>query len=207
MLRLERGDLGGGEFDAGEDEDRSEESTGNGAERIEGLREVEAALRGARVAHLRDEGVGGGFKEREAAGDDEQRNEEIRVAVGERGRPEEEGAGSEEAEADEDSGLVAEAAHDERGRQREQKIAHVKGELDETGLEAADGEGLHELADEDVVEVVGNGPKEEEPGDDDEERESARGDDARRIISGMVKGWRGIAGGHKAQSAILERSR
>src|ERR1700735_677067 len=107
MLGLEGGNLIGLELDAGEDEDGTEEGSADGAEGIEGLGEVETALRGARVAHLRDEGVGGGSKKRETAGEDEERDEEIRVAVDECGGPEEERTGAEEAEAGEDAGFVS----------------------------------------------------------------------------------------------------
>ena len=73
---LHVGDLGDGEFDAGEDEDRADEAGSDVAEWVEGLREVEAALAGTGIAEFGDKGIGAGFKKREAAGDDELRHQE-----------------------------------------------------------------------------------------------------------------------------------
>ena len=204
MRGLERGDLVGAELDARKDEDGAEEGSGDGAEGVESLRKIEAAFGGAGIAHFRDEGVGGGFKKREAAGDDEEGDEEIRVAIGERGGPEEQRAGAKEAEAGEDAGFVSRFASDKAGGDGEQEIAEIEGRLHESGLEAADGEGLHELADENVVEVVGNRPQEEECGNGEEDGEASGGNDARRILCG---GGRDGAGGRGGQCESFERGK
>jgi len=56
-------------------------------------------------------------------------------------------------------------AHQKRGRHSQQKISQVKSGLHQSSLEARDGEGLHEVADQDVIEIVRNAPEEKQHSD------------------------------------------
>ena len=124
---------------------------------------------------MRDERIGGGFEEGEAAGDDEEGEEEETVTAGDGGGPEEEGTRGVEQKSDDETGFVAGALHHECGGDGEEEVAHIESGLHEAGLKAGDGERLHEMADEDVVEIVGNAPEEEEGGDEDEGEEMSGG--------------------------------
>ena len=199
---LLRGDLSVAEFDAGKDEDGSDEAGGDGAERIEGLREVEAALTGAGWAELGDEGVGAGLKKGEAAGNDELRDKEEGVEAGLRGGIEHPAAGAEEDEAGDNAGFVTEAAHELRGGDGEREVAEVEPDLDAGGAGAVEVERLHELADENVVEVVGNGPKKEEHGDDEERQEASGGNERGFNVFAAGRGLRADGASRDAQSGI-----
>ena len=129
---------------------------------------IQAAFGAVRVAQLGDEGIRCGFEEGEAAGDYEQSEEKKAVATGEGSWPKEESTHSEKNEAGDETGFVSSAAHQKSGGHGQQKIAHVKRGLHQAGLESRDREGLHEMTDQDVVEIVGNAPEEKQDGDEDE---------------------------------------
>src|SRR6185437_3520941 len=145
---------------------------GDRAQRVEGLSEVEPPLGALGRAEHGDEGVGGSLEKREAARDHEERKEEeaIRAQVG--GRVEEKGAQREERQPDDDARLVPVAAHEEPRGDREQEVAEIKRGLHQTGLEVRELERLLELADQDIVEIVGDPPEEKET-DDEHERQDA----------------------------------
>jgi hypothetical protein len=54
--------------------------------------------------------------------------------------------------------------------------------LDQASLEAGDGERFHEMADEDVVEIVGDAPKEEQDGNQNEGDQVACGEQAGGVL-------------------------
>ncbi len=124
---LLRGDLGGSELNAGEDEGAAEPDAEDGAGRIEHLGEVEAALAGWGRAELGHEGIGGGLKHGAAAAAGEESDEEKRVCAADGGGPEEDHAGAEEGEAHDHAGLVSPAAHDEGGGDGHAEVAEEVG--------------------------------------------------------------------------------
>src|SRR5690606_32324040 len=63
-------------------------------------------------------------------------------------------------EPEQNSILVADAAHDEACRQRHGEIPEIEGGLNEPRLHAREIERLLKLLDQNVIEVVGNGPHE-----------------------------------------------
>lgn len=70
------------------DKDGANNDAADGAERIKGLRKVQAPLGRVRIADLSDKRTGAGFEKRESTGDDEKRKQEKRIALIRRGRPE-----------------------------------------------------------------------------------------------------------------------
>ena len=184
---LHGGGLRIGELDSGEDKQGSDETGGDGAEGVEGLGEIEAAFAGGGGAELGDEGVGGSFKEGQATGDHELSDEEKTVKAHLRGGVEEQAAGSEENEAGDDAELVAEFVHELASGDGEQEVTKIEPDLDASRAGAVDLKRLHELADEDVIEVVGDGPEEEEGGDYQERDKAAMGD--QRGVEVARLGW------------------
>ena len=79
---------------------------------------------------------------------------------------EEKAPGRKQKQAGEESRFIAAAFHEETRRQREQKIAQVERRLHQSSLEPANLERLHELPDEHVVQVIGNAPEKEQPGNE-----------------------------------------
>lgn len=69
---LHRLNLGWFQFNARENENCSDQHTGNCAQRIEGLREIQSSLGTLGSSQLRDERICTGFKESEPAGDHKQ---------------------------------------------------------------------------------------------------------------------------------------
>ena len=53
-------------------------------------------------------------------------------------------------------------SHEQPGRNRQHEITQIKSGLHDAGLKSVDLERFHKLLDEDVIEVVGNGPKEKQ---------------------------------------------
>ena len=111
---------------------------------------------------MSDERVGAGFKKTEAAGDDEQREEEERIASGHCSRIEQKCSSGVEDKASKKSSLISETAHDQSGGDSKQKVTKIKGGLHQARFKPADLEGLHELANENIIQVVGDGPEKEQ---------------------------------------------
>ncbi len=86
-------------------------------------------------AEHRDQGIGGGFKERETASDNEQGPEEHSVRAKSGGGVEKKGPGRIQTEPNKERRLVAQATRDETRRQRQQEIAGIKRTLDQPGSE------------------------------------------------------------------------
>ena len=95
VLRLQGIDLRGTQFHSRKNECRADQDTGDGAERIERLREVKPSFRALRVTQLRDERVRSRFQKRQSAGDDKEGEQEKNIASRQRGRPEQECAQAE----------------------------------------------------------------------------------------------------------------
>src|SRR6266567_5444660 len=91
---LAHGDLLRRQFDPRKNEDGTDQCSADCAEGIEGLCEVQAAFRTIRVPQLSNEGIGSGLQERQAAGNDEQREEKEAVAPCKRSGPKQESTGS-----------------------------------------------------------------------------------------------------------------
>ena len=148
----------------------------DGAERVEGLREVQPSLGGPRVAQHGDERVRPGLQESQPAGDHEQSEQEEAVMPHHGRGPEQKCAGAVEQQAGHQPRLVAVLPHDQRRRHGQQEVPHVEGRLEQSRLEAAHLERLHELLDQDVVQVVGDTPEEEQRRHQDEGQRVAGGE-------------------------------
>ncbi len=149
-------------FDGSEDEGSAEEGGDEGAEGVEGLREIEAAGGGCLRAKVGDVWVRGNLKAGDAGGEDDQSCEEQAVGCGGGGWEEEQGSGSHDDEAD-DHGLFVAAPLDQLARgQSEDEIGREEGELDEEGLAVVQAEDSLKVRDEDVVETGEEAPHEKE---------------------------------------------
>src|SRR5271167_1020243 len=60
------------------------------------------------------------------------------------------------------------AFHNQSRGSGQKEIAHIKGGLHQASLKAGNCERLHEVANQDVIEIVRNAPQEEKCGDEDE---------------------------------------
>jgi hypothetical protein len=67
-------------------------------------------------------------------------------------------AQAEQQQADDHRGLVAVAAHHGAGRQGQEEIAQIEGHLHQARLQVGEEEGLLQVRDQHVVEVVGDAP-------------------------------------------------
>src|SRR5579859_1202994 len=166
-------DIRFGEFHARKNEDSANQRSRNGTDGIKGLGKIQAAFGTLRITELRNERIRGGFEERKPAGHHEQRTQEKFVTSGERRRPEEERSGREQQQPSDKSRFVARALHQKRRRNGQYEVAHIKGALHKSGLKPRNLKGLHELADEHVVEIVGNAPEKKQEGNQEERRELA----------------------------------
>src|SRR6266404_1162458 len=78
--------------------------------------------------------------------------------------PEQERPSSKKYESRNESRLIAQLAHQQGSWHGQQKVSHVKRRLDQSCLETRNRKGLHKVADEHIIEIVGNSPKEEQSG-------------------------------------------
>ncbi len=156
-----------------EDQEAAHVDAGHRAERVEGLRDVQAARAGLARAHQRRIGIRGRLEEGQAGGDHEQRHQEHAVFGRRGGREEQQAAGGVEQQADQDGGLVAEFLHHRGGRDRQEEVAEIEGRLHEGRFEIGQEEGLLELRDQHVVEVGGGAPQREQAAQQ-REREQGR---------------------------------
>src|SRR5271154_3525334 len=81
VIRLAGGDLRRGQLDTGKDKNCADQCAGHGAEGIEGLREIQAALGCVRIAELGDEWIGSRFKKGKPTGNDEECEKEKGIAA------------------------------------------------------------------------------------------------------------------------------
>ncbi len=160
-------EIGGGVefFDTRQDEVLPHPQAGQRAQGIEGLGQVEAKGGMLFVAQDGHQGIGRGFQEGQARGDDEQGAQQPGILPDFRAGPEGEGAEGEDDEAGDHGRLVAEAPHQQAGGYRHDEVAGVKRLLHQAGFEVGEDEGLLELWDQDVVEIVGHAPEKEQGGD------------------------------------------
>ena len=165
---LHRDDLPLVELDPREDEHRSDQRAADSAQGIERLREVQAPFRSGRIAQLRDERVRARFQKAQPRRDHEQRHQEEAVLAHNRSRPEQQGSRAVEQQPDHQAELVTAPAHDQSRRHRHREVPQVKSRLKQPRLGAGDLKRLHELADQNVVQVVGNRPQEEQRRDQHE---------------------------------------
>src|ERR1700730_8007472 len=98
MARLLVSDLLRAQLDAGKDEDGTDQCSGDGANGIESLGEIQASFGAVRFTQLGDEGIGRRLEERKTTGDYEESEEKEAIAAGEGGWPEQESARSEKNE-------------------------------------------------------------------------------------------------------------
>ena len=162
-------------FDARQDEIASDQNAGQRAERIGRLRPVQPPRRARRIAKLAHQRIGRCLQKGQPRRDHEQAEQEQLIDPGRRRRIEEQRAGAIEQQPQHDRRLVAITPHHHRGGHREQEIAEIEDLLDKAGLEIAEREGLAKLRDQDVVQVVGHAPQEEQADRDDERGEIAAG--------------------------------
>ena len=118
---LHRGNLHLGELHAGEDETGPDEQSHDAAHGIEGLGEIQSLLGAVGRPNLHNERARAGFKERQSAGDDEQRSQEKRVLADHGRRPKQNAADAVETQPDEDARLVPRAPHDAPRRESQRK--------------------------------------------------------------------------------------
>ena len=131
---------------------------------------------------MSDERIGRSFQERKATGDYKERNQEKCVTPNDCRGPEQECSGSKERKTDDESGFVSESPHDQAGRNCEYEISGIKGGLNQSRLEPVNFERLHELADQNVVEIVWDAP-EEEQGSNQEKWQEVAAREERGLLS------------------------
>src|SRR5277367_4151766 len=168
MRRLARKDFLGSQFDAGKNEDCSQQGTGDGADGIKSLRKIQAAFRAVRIAELRNKRIRGSLQKGKAAGNDEQCEQKKRVTAGQRSGPEKERSRGKEQQADYESRFVTGALHHQRRGNRQEKISHVERRLHESGLKTRNRKRLHELANQNVIQIIGDAPEKKQRGDQNE---------------------------------------
>ena len=141
----------------------------DGTERIESLRKVQPLGRTFARAKHGDQRIGRGFQEGQATCDDVQCQQEKDIGVLFSGGVEQERAARVEKQPEHNGTLVPEAAHEHGCRDCKSEITEIERALHQAGLEVGKLEDLLELLDEDVIEVVGDTPQEEQADNEDEE--------------------------------------
>src|SRR5208337_4183311 len=174
MRRLARRNFLSIQVNAGKDKYRADQRPGNRAQRIERLREIQTALRTVGIAELGNKRVGSRLQEGEPAGDDKEREQKESVTSGLRRRPKQECACGKKQQAHDETRFVACSLHHEARGNRQKEITQVEGGLHQTSLKAGNLEGLHEVPDEDVVQVIGDSPEEEKCGDENKGNDLSR---------------------------------
>ncbi len=111
---------------------------------------------------LRNKGIGACLEKPETAGDNKERHKKQWIASSGCGREKKKCAAGVKNQAEDKTGLIAKAAHHKSRGNREDKVSEIESRLDETRLKARNLERLHELADENIVQVIGYRPKEEQ---------------------------------------------
>ena len=140
----------------------------NSADRVEGLGEVEPPHGAFGIAKLSDQRIGSRLKKGEPAGDDKESQQEQVITSDIGGGPEKESSRAVEQQPSHQAELIATALHHHRRGNGEGKVTDIECRLHQAGLQTLQLEGLHELADEHVVQVVGDSPQQEQSGDQKE---------------------------------------
>ncbi len=130
-------------------------------QRVERLREVEAARGVARLAEHAHIGVGGGFEKAQSGGQHEHGDDEKREALGLRRWHEQERARRRDRQSRNQPELIAARAHHAAGGKAHQQIGAEIGDLKPGGLRLADMQGLLEMLVEHVQKAIGQPPDEE----------------------------------------------
>jgi hypothetical protein len=149
----------GGAVEIDEDDHAGHEHPDDGAHGVEGLGEVEAAGRGALVAHREDIGIGRGFQEGQPAGHDEigeQEGVEVERPAG--GNKEQASAGV-EGEAQQNAAFVGEFLDEDGRRNGHERVAAVEGALHERTLEVGQQQDVLERRHHRIGDVVGESPE------------------------------------------------
>ena len=170
-LALDRGhgqELGGGGWRLGvaEDEVGSDEGGDEGADGVEGLREVEAAGGGGGGTDDGDVGVDGDLDDGHAGGEDDERGEEEGEGGEVRGGKEAEGAEGHDEEADDHGSSCSRSVRRFAGGVAEDEVGGEEEERDGLGLGVVEGEDGFEVGADDVVEAGEEADHEEEGGGD-----------------------------------------
>ena len=164
LRRRHRAERRVGMLDPRQDQIFAHQQSRHRPDRVERLRQVQPPRAARGIAQHGDERVGRCLQEREAAGDHEQREQEQLIGLRLRRRIEEQRADRIEDQPDDHTRLVPEPPADQPRRQRQHEIAHVEGRLDQARLQVRKRERLAELLNQDVVQIVGHPPQEEQAG-------------------------------------------
>ena len=152
----------GAEHRRRKNDDAAEFGRQRGAERVEGLGEIQPARRGAlrsKQTHVR---VGRDLQQRDAACEYEKAGEEHAVGRHCGGRIEQERAKAGNDKADDDAVLVADRGDDASRRQRHDEIGAEEGELHQHDLRVVKRKQRLQVRDENVVEDGEKAPHEED---------------------------------------------
>ncbi len=149
------------QFDSGKYEDGSSENANHSAQGVKRLGEIEPALGILGIAQHRDERVGSRLKESCATGDHEQGKKKKGILLAQSRRPKEKGSGAIEKQTDHQSGLVPISSHHQGGGHRHKEISQEEGKLDQRRLVACKFKRLHELLNQNVIQVAGDTPEHE----------------------------------------------
>jgi hypothetical protein len=156
------------ELNAGEDENRAPQYAADGAQ---GLKAWEKFRRRAALSgepNWATKGLEAVSRKESPLAMTKSAKEEETVASEDSGRPEKKASAGKEKQPHDDAEFVPHFAHQQRSGNGQQKITHVEGRLHQPGLKTGDGERLHELADENVVQIAGNSPKKKQRGHQEE---------------------------------------
>ena len=137
---------------------RGDEHAGERADRVEGLREIEAPRRRFRMPHRQDIRIGSDLEQRQSAGEHAKRREEkVELGIDAR-RDEERGTDRVQREPGQDAGFVGEAADEDRRGQRHDAVAEIERELHQAAFRVRDEEDVLECPDQRIGDVVGETP-------------------------------------------------
>ena len=152
---------------AGKNKDRPKQSRRNRAQRVKRLRKIQPPLARPRRPQLRNEWIRRRLKKRQPASNHEQRGQKKHVQVRLRRRPEHQAPRSQQALAPSDPGLVSKPPH--QLRPQESPAENIPGKMPDLHqprrIRPINVERLHELANQNVVEIVRNRPKKKQRGD------------------------------------------
>src|SRR5271157_2729859 len=174
VLGLERVNLRRSQFHTGENEYGADQDPGDRAQRVEGLREIETPFRTLGISQLCNERIGGSFQKRKTAGNHEKRHEEKKVLSAQRCRPEQETSQSVQEQPSHKTRFVPESAHQQSRGDGQQKVPQVESRLHQPRLEPVNRKRLHELPDQDIVQIIGNSPQKEQRRHQNERKDVSR---------------------------------
>ena len=126
---------------------------------VERLGQVQAACGRLVVTHAQDIGVGRGFEERQAAGEDEVGDEERCETADGSGRDEQQYTQRIQGQSHDDAALERVATDEQRRRQGHAEVTAIEGHLHQCALGYAHAEYLGKSLDHWVSDVVGKAPQ------------------------------------------------